>query len=348
MKYMIEIEYFGKMKIIRRIGKGISMLMDTSAIRLSREYHLDGIRKLNPLLTYFDSLWCLLRYFIRPNEYFYFAFYNKSSSARKTFIGDRHLYWIMFPKINSRICDLFNNKCHTYQFYKPYYKREVLSLTLPEDINVIKQFAIRHRGFVLKPTNLNMGRGIVFWDEGTEPLDCCLKRIKDSMAGGGILEEIIEQDPELASFHPSSVNTIRYAVNYTGDDVIRVFAIIRMGCGDSQIDNTHAGGICAAIDLESGVIESKGLSQGGDQFLFHPDTGKQILGTKIPKWEELNDLVEKLKPTGFPIRLVGWDFALSKNGWCIVEGNSGPSFRGIQGCLGKGYKSKLMEIKRRI
>ena len=73
-------------------------------------------------------------------------------------------------------------------------------------------------------------------------------------------------------------------------------------------------------------------------FERHPDTDEQILGAQIPKWGELNQLIEKVVNVLPARKWIGWDFALSKNGWVVVEANSTPSFVGVQMCTGKGIR----------
>ena len=76
------------------------------------------------------------------------------------------------------------------------------------------------------------------------------------------------------------------------------------------------------------------------------DSGKQIIGTRIPKWEELNDVIEKIRPQNSSVHFVGWDMALSKDGWCIVEGNWCPAIIGVQACSGIGYRLALVRSRK--
>lgn len=328
------------------IVKYIKLLTDTSSFRLVKEYHIQGDRPLRAIPTYFDALWCKLRYGLTTKEYFFFDFYNKSSYARRQFISSAESYWTISTKINSGDKSLFSNKHNTFEAYKEFFRREAVLVNLPSDANSVFNFAAKHGGFILKPLNLSQGTGIQLWNKDMPDASERLQRlVMDSKLGEAIMEELINQDEGMAAFHPSSVNTIRYVVYYNDKGVDRLFAFIRIGVGDSNVDNTSAGGICAGIDLETGLIVTEGLRRNGERFLFHPDSGKQIIGTQIPKWKELNELIEKLRPKDSPVRFVGWDMALSKDGWCIVEGNWGPSIIGIQGCLGKGYRSTIMKIK---
>lgn len=335
------------MKIKKKhIIKYLRLLTDTSAFRQVKKYHIEGERHLNPILTILDVIWCKLRYGINTNEYFYYEFYNKSLFARNSFISVAKHTWITAYQINKGNKSLFAQKINAYNTYKQYYHREVISIELPSEAPKLLMFAQKHGKFVLKPLDESEGHGIRMWNTDMYDSKAQLQQIAQSALGKVIIEELIQQNEDMASFHPASVNTIRYVVDYNGNGINRLWAIIRMGVGNSYIDNTSAGGICAAIDLKTGIIISQGVRRNGERFILHPDSGKQIIGTKIPKWEELNEIIEQLYPIDSPIHLVGWDFALSTSGWCIVEGNACPSVMGIQGSTGKGYRFVLKKVKR--
>lgn len=334
----------------KHIVKYFKILTDTSAFRFAREWPLQGCERINPWVAFFDSLWCKLRYGLNTREYFYFSLYNKSARARRQFVGEAESAWTIAYVVNKGNKQLLSDKWLAYQTYRPFYRREMVCLELPSEQKSLKEFAYRHGKFILKPYQSTQGKGICFYDSSEPDAEEALKQIADNITGRVILEEIINQDKTLAEFHPLSVNTIRYTVDYCPDGTTdHLFAIIRMGVGDNRIDNTHVGSLCAAIDLDTGIIISHGVRQNGEVSLVHPDTKKQIIGTCIPRWEELRRFVEELRPPKnvTDIHLVGWDLALSEAGWCIVEGNAGPSMRGIQGCLGVGYRKTLQRVRNR-
>lgn len=334
--------------VIKRsyITKAFKKLVDMSVFQLVKEYNSRGEHHLKTVPTFFDTLWCKLRYGITTKEYFFYSFFNKSRYARRSYISSAVGFYTMANKINAGDKSLFDFKYNTYLAYKDYYRREAICLDLPSEFAKMDEFAKEHGNFILKPLNMSQGRGICLWTKDMDYADDVLMQIKENNVGKVVLEEIIQQDPEMAAFHPSSVNTIRYVVDYKDDGVDRLFAFIRIGVGDNKVDNTSAGGICAPIDLKTGIIIREGLRRDGIKYIFHPDSGKQIIGTKIPKWDELNNMIEKLRPQNSPVHFVGWDMALSKDGWCIVEGNWGPSVIGIQGCMDKGYRAVIERVKR--
>lgn len=320
------------------------MLIDTSAFKEVKEYHIRGDRPLGAFSTYLDTLWCKIRYGLSTKEYFYYAFYNKNRYARKSFISSAENFYKMSNIINKGDKSLFDIKYNTYLAYKEFYRREAVLVDLPSEVGKVEEFGQKYGGFILKPLNMSQGRGICFWSKDMESADRTLHQLLKETRGKYVMEELIRQDPQMSVFHPSSVNTIRYVVDYNDKGVDRLFAFIRIGVGDSKVDNTSAGGICAAIDLKTGIIVSKGLRRNGESFICHPDSGVQIIGMKIPKWDDLNEMIAKLCPQNSDIHLVGWDMALSVDGWCIVEGNWGPSIIGIQGVEDVGYRSVINRV----
>lgn len=107
-----------------------------------------------------------------------------------------------------------------------------------------------------------------------------------------------------------------------------VAAVLRMAVGtNTTVDNFHAGGIAADIDIDSGV-----LSEASDLGMFtrhgwlanQPMTGARIAGRRVPQWSEVRALAERAHAAFGDRILVGWDIAISETGVVLVEGNSGP------------------------
>jgi Sugar-transfer associated ATP-grasp len=99
----------------------------------------------------------------------------------------------------------------------------------------------------------------------------------------------------------------------------------RMAIGVNKlVDNVHAGGIIAAVDLKTGT-----LSQASDLGLRpdlgwvdrHPTTNGQITGRVLPYWQETIALACRAHDVFAPQLVFGWDIAITANGPIIVEGN---------------------------
>ena len=67
-----------------------------------------------------------------------------------------------------------------------------------------------------------------------------------------IIQAGIIQDRELSRIYPNSVNTCRIITeNIDGSAHVRC-AMLRTGCGQNDVDNVSAGGLCVKIDIASG------------------------------------------------------------------------------------------------
>lgn len=101
----------------------------------------------------------------------------------------------------------------------------------------------------------------------------------------------------------------------------------------SAVDNFHAGGIAAAVDIATGRLgpaTDLGLSPQSDWFKTHPVTGAPIAGRLLPFWQEARDLAERAHPHFGDFAVIGWDIAILADGPCIIEANGAPDLDIIQ------------------
>jgi len=98
---------------------------------------------------------------------------------------------------------------------------------------------------------------------------------------------------------------------------------LRMGRHGSIVDNGGSGGIFAVVDEMSGSLTTCGVDEFGHVFERHPDSMHLIKGWQVPRWKELLKTAEEVHRTVPNYPYVGWDFALTKTGWVLIEGNWG-------------------------
>ncbi|HEX9448794.1 MAG TPA: sugar-transfer associated ATP-grasp domain-containing protein [Dongiaceae bacterium] len=99
------------------------------------------------------------------------------------------------------------------------------------------------------------------------------------------------------------------------------------------VDNFHAGGIAAAIDIETGRLgraTDLGLRRDSAWYRTHPITGAQIEGRILPWWPEVADLACRAQRAISDRPFVGWDIAILDSGPCLIEGNGRPDIELIQ------------------
>ena len=141
--------------------------------------------------------------------------------------------------------------------------------------------------------------------------------------------------PNLARLSPGALATVRIitAINEKGIPE-PVAAILRMGkFGDSIVDNFHAGGIAAPINLQSGELGPAtdfGLSPSLGWMDKHPTTGNQIKGFQMPHWDEIKRLAIEAHSHFADRLIIGWDIAVTPDRILLVEGNGAADVDNIQ------------------
>ena len=73
-----------------------------------------------------------------------------------------------------------------------------------------------------------------------------------------------------------------------------------------------------------------GLTKDGDIYERHPYSGKTFKGFQIPHWDEVLHVAESALKNVDSVNYAGWDLAIRENDVVIIEGNSSPSFGGLQ------------------
>lgn len=323
-------------KAERRIKKGDKFSRDVeNAIREFRPEAGEKEKQEFRKKLYFAKIY----YGVSPSEYFLFRFDTISEEKRRTFVGsyekDR-----LCSKINTNERNKLADKYEAYQTFKPYYHREVIKVDPAKGFDEFEAFAKKHKSFMIKAIRKAKGHDVFRIDMTGEEQ---IPELEEKMRSLGlcVVEECLVQAKEMAALHPQSVNTIRYASFFDDGKLTRMFAMLRMGCGESRIDNAGMGGIVTSVDVETGIAKTNGNRENGEQYEKHPDTNITIKGFQVPRWDELSALIEELVRVVPGQKFIGWDMALTDDGWVMVEGNSRPMLTGVQNCEQKGVRELI-------
>ena len=255
-----------------------------------------------------------MKYGFSPSEYFLYHIFEGNEERNETFVSAVDLLKIASILNERSQSKILSHKYRCYRYFKEFYHRECIS---GEDMD--ESFVERHPRFMIKYNNGSKGVGITLEDvryyRSAQELVEKVRKMENV-----ICEQLIEQDERLAQFHQGSVNTVRVRTikNLNGKTVIWK-SNFRTGRGGSFVDNAFMGGPSAMIDPETGIIISDGYSQEGISYERHPDTGLVFKGFQIPEWEELREFVLKIAERADKLRYIGWDLALTKDGWIMVE-----------------------------
>ena len=176
------------------------------------------------------------------------------------------------------------------------------------------------RRLFVKNSHGHFGEG-AFRSEGLSE-----ERIAELQAAGGqnLVQPLVEQCPELAAFHPPSLNTLRIATYRAPDGAVSVIAAtLKMGMKGACVDNRLHGGLFVAVDVATGQLRNWGVSAttGSLRLEHHPDTGVRFAGVTVPRWAQVIEIVHRAAEAIPELGSIGWDVAVTPDGPVIVEGN---------------------------
>lgn len=130
-----------------------------------------------------------------------------------------------------------------------------------------------------------------------------------------IIQKKMEQHPVLAALNPNSLNTVRL-ITFLHDNEVRVLtAILRVGGGTSEVDNTSQGGYKASV-YPDGRLHSKGMTKTGGHWHYvdtYPN-GVRFDDIVVPSYERIREIVCSHAAKMSHFRIIGWDMAVAPDG----------------------------------
>lgn len=165
--------------------------------------------------------------------------------------------------------------------------------------------------------------------------------------GRYIAQTVIKQHPLMSQLHPQSINSMRLiTVRSLKDKTIHVFpSILRIGTGESIVDNTSQGGLAVGVDLTTGRLKQYGFykPQFGLKVDIHPDSHIRFDQFVIPHFEEAVSQAVYFHSMLPELHSVGWDIAIGDDGPIFIEGNDNWEINGPQICNG-GLRKEFNEL----
>jgi hypothetical protein len=155
----------------------------------------------------------------------------------------------------------------------------------------------------VKPTHGKGGHGAECWDyqpsgvyQGNDGSLLTEAELLDylktlSCAQGYLVQPRVVNHPLIADLSNGALITMRIMTCRNEQGGIEVTnAVLRMARGlNTVVDNFHAGGIAAKVDLQTGELgraSDRGVRTVIGWCDTHPDTGAQIFGRRLPLWSE--------------------------------------------------------------
>jgi hypothetical protein len=304
---------------------------------------------------------------VLPPWYYAFELYDGRSSPRSflnRFETKKGYYKLLAGRRGSQspLGDKFEfaRRCGIFQVPTV----PILALAAEGEVTCFEPDGLPPSDLFVKPVKGRGGRGAERWDHvgggryrgsGAGMLDrsAFLERLKgESNDRPRIVQPRLINCEELSDLNNGALSTIRIVTCLDERDRPEVIAAaMRMAIGaNHRVDNFHAGGIAASVDLVSGEL-GQASNMGMDVRLGwldrHPNSGAQIRGRIVPQWPEIRRLAEQAHRAFDDRVVVGWDIAPTADGPILVEGNGGPDFDIIQRTSRSGLaESRLAELLR--
>lgn len=270
-----------------------------------------------------------------------YEYWKLNEQQRNEFISRSEMQCIYRKLGDLNVMNVFYNKTHFLKTFHEFIHRKWI-VVKESSFDEFKRM-IETMDCIAKPIEGTCGKGI---------FKICAKNVDDwknlyerCIENDVLLEECIQSCEELRAFHPDSLNTIRVVTISNKDKFVVFGALFRMGAHGSVVDNTHAGGVYAPVNVETGTIDIPAIDSINNHYTCHPDTQKQIVGFQIPYWDKIIDTCKKASQAIPNIYFAGWDVCVTKDGTVeIIEGNHAPDFDGgMQAPLKIGVKKKVQQ-----
>lgn len=261
-----------------------------------------------------------------PKKYWFKLLCNEANEFSPKYIPDDKWFGDIVPHYNNLIfAKALQDKClHNVLF--PDIKRPetvvkcIAGVFYDDSLNLLTREEAVARchdvgRILIKPSvGSGQGNGIEFFS--SEKLtDADIQAVFDKYGRDFIVQKKMSQHPVLASLNEKSLNTIRVMTFLHKNEVHVLTAILRVGGGSNEVDNTSQGGYKCTINPD-GRLQKYGLSKIGGYWAYtetYPN-GIRFEDVVIPSFGRILETVRThaARMSHFPI--IGWDIAVDPQG----------------------------------
>jgi len=192
---------------------------------------------------------------------------------------------------------------------KMYYDNENNSIAKSDAIDRLKTM---NEIVVLKPGIFSGAGKNVYIDTAEKIANIILKNPKH-LKGSFLIQKAVKQHPNLAKFHPSSLNTIRVMTARVNSDIVILSAYLKIGGKNNRNDNITTGGLIININ-EKGELADVAFTREKIKVDRHPDTGVIFGGNSIPNYNKVKRFCIKNHKRFLRFTFISWDIGINEKG----------------------------------
>ena len=283
---------------------------------------------------------CILKDNIGYMEYNLFNFKGKPKKVRDTYITFDKSQKLFKTLNDPNYLEVFDNKLLFNEKFKDFIGRDFIDAAHCSDEQFIS-FCKGKDEIFCKPKDSCSGKGIyksIKIDKDTDLVQLHKFMIEHDL----FCEDTIHQHPELSKLNPSSINTIRVTTVLVKDTAYVMYALLRIGTSNTNVDNIASGGIYTVLDEKGTIVHGCWSDKTLVIYDEHPLTKEKLIGFKVPMFEEALELCKKAALVEPHVRYVGWDVAITDKGPIMVEGNQLPGYDMAQNYYASGVDHGLL------
>lgn len=185
-----------------------------------------------------------------------------------------------------------------------------------------------HDQMVAKPlTDGNSGKGVKLYacKDGQESWATVFDGLCRDFPKGFLIQERVTSHPFLTTLSPSALSTIR-VITFTFEGRIHhALSALRMGLGQSFIDNIHAGGLVVSVDEDGRLgryAYQLGYCDSNVRFDTHPECDVRFSDLVLPGMNDVICAAKRMHGRTPGLGMISWDMTLSDaNEVVCIEAN---------------------------
>ena len=295
-------------------------------------------------LMFLDTAFSVIIFKSGLQDYLNYKFYEKSFKERKEYATIGYQDRLYKLAASPKYADFFSNKVNFHKNFKEFVKREYACYE--DGFDKVNKF-IKDRDYLIRKPISGLGGHDVEMIPTYEIPD--VKEFYNKLKEDDCyIEDLVIQNKEWNKLNPDSLNTIRAVTKCINGNSELIFAVARIGSGESIVDNFHRGGVGIKVNIEKGCLEGLTINKANVESETTTKTNVKVDGFIIPYWNEVVEMVNEAAKVNDKVNIVGWDVAITENGPLIIEGNRGPGMDIIQVLYQRGIKPDLEKIRKEI
>lgn len=180
---------------------------------------------------------------------------------------------------------------------------------------IVNQFFQTHKKAIIKPTvDTNSGANV-------KVLTSAEHLLGSEYKADFVVQEMIVNQTDIKALNPHSLNTFRIITYICDGELFCAPVILRMGRGESHLDNAHAGGIFVGVKSDGSLCPCA-YSEYGEKFEKHPYSNIVFDGYRIENFSLLTETALKCHTFVPHIKMISWDLTLDQDGCpTLIEQN---------------------------